>query len=357
MKELGVDIHQDPFTVKITGGTNGDVAGNAMRLLLERCPNVRIRAIAAGAGALYDPEGANGEELKRLVLKHDVVDFDPERLHPGGFIIFRRQYRQDGLRKLRRKLLRTASGVEEAWITTDEFNREFDGLIFSVSTDLFLPCGGRPETIDRSNWQNLFAGDGTPSARVILEGANSYITPDAREGLQKRGVVIIRDASANKCGVISSSYEIIGNLLMTEKEFFKHKEAYVEDVLGILDRRAEEEARLIFKRHRESDGESSYTEISNALSREINGHYARLFHFFQARSDLPAKPVFRKALLNHLPAFVRKKPKYRARVKRLPEKIQYAILAVEIASTIVYHGGWETDLENRLTGYLKTHFS
>jgi glutamate dehydrogenase len=38
MLEQGIDIRRDPFSVKFTGGPNGDVAGNAMRIMLERCP-------------------------------------------------------------------------------------------------------------------------------------------------------------------------------------------------------------------------------------------------------------------------------------------------------------------------------
>jgi len=356
MSELGVDMHRDPFSVKITGGTNGDVAGNCMRLLLERCPQVKICSIAAGAGGLYDPEGVNHEELGRLVLSGDVVDFDPEMLHTGGFILFRRERRKDGLRELHRKVLRNASSFEEHWITADEFHREFEDLVFSVPADLFLPCGGRPETIDENNWQKLFTNGTTPTARIICEGANSYITPEARVELQRRGIVVLRDASANKCGVISSSYEIIANLLMTENEFLTQKEEYVGDVLKILDKRAEEEAKLIFKRYREYGGETFYTEISDALSREINGHYARLFALFHDRPELVEQPLFLKVLLNHLPAFIRETPKYRARVKKLPPKIKYAILASEIASFIVYRGGWEVDFTTRLKGYLKEHF-
>jgi len=357
MREIGVDMHQDPFTVKITGGPNGDVAGNAIRLLLQRCPQVRILSIADGAGGLYDPEGIDREELDRLVLKRDVVDFNGEKLHPGGYILFRRMRRKEGVRELHKKVVRTDSGVEERWITTDEFHRKFDDLIFSVSADLFLPCGGRPETIDETNWQRLFAEDGTPTARVISEGANSFITPLAREEIQKRGVVLLLDASANKCGVISSSYEIIANLLMTEKEFLGHKDAYVKDVLGILDKRAEEEANLIFKRYHENNGQSLYTEISRSISTEINALYGKLFALFQDRPELSDQSLFRKVLLNHLPAFVRENPKYRARIKELPSKIKCAILASEIASTIVYHGGWEIDFETRLKGYLKQQFA
>jgi glutamate dehydrogenase len=153
--------------------------------------------------------------------------------------------------------------------------------------------------------------------------------------------------------VISSSYEIIANLLMTEKEFLTHKEEYVGDVLKILDKRAEEEAKLIFKRYHEYGGESLYTDISDALSREINRHYARLFALFQDRPELSERSLFRKVLLNHLPAFIRETPKYRVRVKKLPPKFKYAILASEIASFIVYQGGWEVDFETRLREYLR----
>ncbi|MBI5586419.1 MAG: NAD-glutamate dehydrogenase [Deltaproteobacteria bacterium] len=357
MKALGLDMRAQPFSVKVTGGTNGDVAGNALKLLLERCPQVTIRAIVAGSGALYDPQGAVGEELRRLLLQRDVVEYDPARLHPGGFILFRREKRKEGLRVLHRKLLRTASGVDEVWITSDEFYRENDTLVFSVPVDLFLPCGGRPETIDGGNWPLLFTQDGTPTARCIVEGANSFITPEARDEIQKRGVVLLRDASANKCGVIASSYEILGNLLMTEKEFLAHKNEYVRDVLALLDQRAEDEANLLFRRHGEHSGKRSLTAISDDISTEINGHYARLFAFFQDRPATLDRPGYRRVILHHLPKFVRENPVYKNRVKHLPVKIKCAVLSVEIASTIVYRGDWEIDFDKRLQEYLKRQFA
>lgn len=355
MKEVGVDILHDPFSMKFTGGPNGDVAGNSMRLLLNRCPHGKVLVILDGTAGLYDPEGADQQALEDIVLRRDLDHFNPEALNPGGFIVLREECREKGLRKLYRKLSRIDSGVKETWITVDELHRDLDRLLFTVSTDLFLPCGGRPETIDSENWRKLFPDEKVPTARVIIEGANSFIGPEAREEIQKKGVVLIRDASANKCGVISSAYEIIANLLMTDKEFLLHKERYVEDVLTILDNRAEEEATLIFKRHRENGRSLLYTEISSAISTEINEHYGKLFSFFEDRQDLLNQPVFRKAILNHLPAFIRESAKYRARIKNLSPKIKSAILASQIASSIVYHGGWEVDFENRLKHYLKKH--
>ena len=38
---------------------------------------------------------------------------------------------------------------------------------------------------------------------------------------------------------------------------------------------------------------------------------------------------------------------------RLRQKIKWAILAVEIATRIVYRGGWEQDFENRLRSDVK----
>lgn len=357
MREQGVDIRKDPFSVKFTGGPNGDVAGNAMRILLERCPRVAVRLIVDGTGAVVDPGGLDRGELSRIVLKEDVEGFDPSRLSPGGFLLYRNARRTEGLRELYKRVERTVAGVTEAWVTLDEFYKEFADLPFTVPADLFIPAGGRPETVDRSNWERFFAPDGTATARVIVEGANSFITPEARTLLQGKGVVVIRDASANKCGVISSSYEIIANLLLREREFLAHKEAYVADVLGILEQRAANEAELIFRRHREARGKTTFTEISDAISVEINAHYAQLFAFFQSRPDLCNQPLYRRALLAHLPQMIRENGQFRSRVRNLPPKYRAAMLAVEIASMIVYRGGFERNFEDDLRTYVARMFT
>jgi len=355
MAELGIDIYRDPFSVKFTGGTNGDVAGNAMRILLERSPGAAIRLILDGTAALYDPAGADARELSRIVLKTDLDGFDPQALHPGGFMIFRSGSRREGLRELFRKVSRTPDGVVEEWISTDEFSREYAGLPFTVQADLFIPAGGRPETVDKDNWGSYFLPDGTPSAPAIVEGANSFITPEARVQLQRRGVIIMRDASANKCGVISSSYEIIANLLLTEGEFLAQKERYVRDVLEILEKRAADEARLILKRRRDNPT-LICTEISDALSSEINEHYATIFRFFQNRPQLCLQPIYRRAILSHLPRMLREEPKYARRVKNLPPKYLFAILAAEIGSSLVYRGDREADFESTIKGHLLRNF-
>ena len=338
MKELGIDMHTQPFSVKFTGGPNGDVAGNAMRLLLARCPQVQIRLIVDGSGALYDPLGLDRAALEKIVLKSDLDAFDTDALNPGGYLLYRRETRSEGMRKLYRKILQTESGKEEIWMSNDDFYRAYNSLLFTVSADLFIPAGGRPETIDARNVLDFFDGAGNPSARVIVEGANSFITPDARIELQKLGVVIMRDASANKCGVISSSYEILANLMLSDEEFLENKAEYVADVVSILNQLAEQEADLILRRHREAGGGISYTDISNLVSREINTNYARFFDFFESHPDLCLQPDYENAILHSMPRMIRSDATYKQRINRLPVKIKHAIIANTLASSMVYSG-------------------
>ncbi|WP_367618958.1 NAD-glutamate dehydrogenase domain-containing protein [Pelotalea chapellei] len=347
----GIDLTRDVFSLKMTGGPNGDVAGNSLRILLESAPGLQVRLILDGTAAVYSSRGIQSSELQRLCLAHDLDAFSPESLGEGDFILYRTGRRMEGLRETHRKVTRTGGVLLEEWLDIDEFYREYNSLIFTTKADLFIPAGGRPETIDSQNW-NLFLDErGKATSRVIVEGANSYVTPDARVQLQKQGVVIMRDASANKCGVISSSYEIIANLLLSEREFLEHKEQYVRDVLTILEKRAEDEARLILQRYRENGGTLLYTEISDTISHNINGFYTRLFEFFSARPELCLQRPFRQTVLSHLPALLQKSP-FRRRIRKLPIKYLCAILAAEIGSSLVYTGNRDADFEEMVRRHL-----
>lgn len=349
---LGINIARDTFSLKMTGGPNGDVAGNCLQIMLQRCPSMKVRLILDGAAALYDPDGINGNGLSRIVLAHDLDAFDPVFLQEGGFIIYRTGRRMEGLKESHRKVSRVAGELVEEWLDIDDFYRLYNSLVFTVKADIFIPAGGRPETIDAQNWRLFLDKDGDPVSRVIVEGANSFITPEARLHLQKSGVVIMRDASANKCGVISSSYEIIANLLLTEREFLEQKERYVADVLDILKKRAADEASLILRRRRESGNTLLCSEISETISQNINSLYSRLFEFFSARTELCLQPPFRQAVINHLPRMLQETPAFRQRVKKLPNKYLCAILAAEIGSSLVYTGSRDADFEDMIRRHL-----
>jgi len=353
MAEQGIDIRRDRFSIKLTGGPGGDVAGNCLQILLANCPKARVVLILDGTAAAYDPNGLDREELQRITLQQDLDGFDPSRLGPGGMMIFRTGKRMEGLRELHRRTERRTDGpLQESWVPLDDFYREYGSLTFKVEADLFIPAGGRPETIDAQNWQEFLKPDGSPTAPVIIEGANSFITPQARQHLQKAGVILMRDASANKCGVISSSYEIIANLLLTKKEFLAHKERYVQDVLEILRKRAGDEARLILRRWQEAEGGQTYTDISDLISQNINSFYHRLFQFFTNRPELCLQPPFKAALLRHLPRILQTETRFRRRIVSLPAKYLAAILAAEIGASLVYTSNRDDDFEEMVRRHL-----
>lgn len=348
----GINIKNDPFSLKMTGGPNGDVAGNSLRILLNSCPAVQIRLIQDGTAALYDPNGINHDGLRDILLKHDLDAFNPQLLGEGGFIIFRSGRRLEGVKESHRRFSCADTVILEDWLDIDDFNRLYNNLVFEVKADLFIPAGGRPETIDGQNWRLFLDEKGVPSSGVIIEGANSYITPEARVQLQMSGVVLMRDSSANKCGVISSSYEIIANLLLSEREFMEQKEIYAADVLAILEKKAADEARLILRRRLESGGTLFYSEISETISQNINSLYSRLFEFFSARPELCLQAPFRQAILSHLPRILSESAAYRKRIKSLPQKYLCAILAAEIGSSLVYSGSRDADFEDMIRRHL-----
>jgi glutamate dehydrogenase len=97
------------------------------------------------------------------------------------------------------------------------------------------------------------------------------------------------------------------------------------------------------------------TEISDAVSTEINANYARLFRFFQSRPQLCLQEPFRRAILAHLPALLQRAP-FRKRLSRLPAKYRSAILAAEVGSSMVYRGDEESGFEDTLRLHLERHF-
>ena len=124
-----------------------------------------------------------------------------------------------------------------------------------VEADAFIPAGGRPNTIDIHNYKHFLKANGTPSAPLIVEAANIFITAEARDALfREAGVLIVKDSSANKCGVICSSYEIAAAMLLSEEEFFENKEKIVNEVLTKLRYLAKLEAELLFREFEANTG-------------------------------------------------------------------------------------------------------
>ena len=191
---LDINPLKDSFTVKLTGGPDGDVAGNEINILFrEYGDNVKVVGMCDHTGSLEDPDGIDREELLRLFHSSlPLGDFDTGKLGPEGN-------------------LHTVDTEEGVKMRNTMHNR--------VKADAFIPAGGRPNTIDASNYRQFLHSDGKPSSPLIVEGANLFVTAEARQKLfEEAGVIVVKDSSANKAGVICSSYEICAAMLLSEEE-------------------------------------------------------------------------------------------------------------------------------------------
>ncbi|QSH41019.1 NAD-glutamate dehydrogenase [Lentisphaerota bacterium ZTH] len=332
LRELNIDPFNDEFSIKISGGPYGDVAGNELALLLAKengkylYKNARIVAITDGPAAVYDPAGLDNEELERLVLRENLDGFSPEKLKgEGAYMVFSKPVTVDGLS--RHRLVYVKNGkVKEKMISRDEFMSYFQDNMYNYA-DVFIPCGGRPSTIDISNWQD-YCPNGSNSSMAIVEGANSFITPEARVKLQDAGIIIVKDASANKCGVITSSYEIMSGLMLDHEEFKADKKELVQEIMHKLKNHAEREAEWLFKQF--NMGEHTMTELTELLSRQINAKNEEISAYLAQHQNMIQDNI----ILEHLPHIFAKK--YADRISRLPQEYKKAIVSVELATRIVY---------------------
>jgi glutamate dehydrogenase len=311
LEALGIDPRRQPFTLKLTGGPDGDVAGNEIRIAFrEFGAMVKVVGVADGLGCAEDPRGLDRDELLRLVNEgRPIVAFDRRKLGPEG-------------------RLASVSDPDGVRLRNEMHNR--------VVADAFIPAGGRPETINGANWSRFLGPGGRPSSRLIVEGANLFITQEARRKLAQAGVVIIKDSSANKCGVICSSYEVMASLLISDEEFLAIKPQFVAEVLDRLRSVARLEAHLLFEavRHRP---DTPPFELGILVSQEIN-RLAGAIAAQYGRLEGEHPDVVRATVLAYLPPILARTAGDRV-FTQLPPDYRAQLVCTSIAAGLVYGEG------------------
>lgn len=315
-----------------TGGPDGDLGSNEIKISRDRTV-----AVVDGSGVLYDPAGLDRAELLQLAQKRQMVcNFSTARLGRGGFRV---------LIDERNVTLPTGEHVDDGLRFRNEFH------LHPLSTaDLFVPCGGRPEAVDIHNVERLFApgpdGKPLPRFRYIVEGANLFFTQDARLRLEAAGVIIFKDASANKGGVTSSSLEVLAALAFTDDEFARHMQVdagvvpdfyndYVRCVHAIIERNAALEFDCIWREHQRAP-QRPWSVISDDLSLAI----LRLSADAQRSDALYGNVPLRRAVLARaFPPLLIQRLSLDLLLHRLPENYLRALFGSYLASRFVYHYG------------------
>lgn len=341
LKYIGIDPYKDKFTVKISGGPDGDVAGNQILNLLRYYPNTaKLLALTDVSGTIYDPEGLKLEILADLFHQTKPIRYyPPAELHDNGFLVDRESNRMKNNLVQQTLCWKKIDGkVVEEWHSGNDMNSLWRNNLHSVPVDVFIPAGGRPKTLNSSNVKDFLDANGKPTARAIIEGANLYLDNDARHFLEARDVLIIKDSSANKTGVICSSFEVLCGLTLGDEKFVEYKPVLVEEILVRLKRCAASEAKLLLSTFSEKGGR--LTDISDTVSSRINMFFDQLLNYLEdvtLPDDDPENPLIRCFLSYCLPTL--RKKFQDSLLKQIPQNHKKAIIACFLSSEIVYQRG------------------
>lgn len=337
---LGVDETQ--ITKVQTGGPDGDLGSNEIIIAKDKTV-----AVVDGSGVAYDPNGLDREELVHLArLRIPIGNFNKDKLSDD---------KKAFLYNITDKNIDLPNG--EHFKTGVELRNAFPQLEYCAG-DLFVPCGGRPATVNMSNIHTMFNYQKEPKFKYIVEGANLFFTDDARRVLEEAGVHLFKDASTNKGGVTSSSLEVFAALCMDPKEHDQlltipdstlpppeFYQQYVSEILAVIQHNASMEFSAIWKANHETlaaDGDGYVLKIdaTQLLSKKINSlkeYTMKVFSEKNPENDWLVRAVLRRAI----PRLLLVHCGIDKILGRVPEAYILAVCATWIANTFVYKYGLE----------------
>ena len=321
-------LNRDPAKVRKlqTGGPDGDLGSNEILL-----SNEKYIAIVDGSGVLVDPRGLNADELVRLAKQRMTIShFDAAKLSSEGYRVL----------------------VDETNVKLPTGELVHNGTTFrnlfhlrgGQQYDVFVPCGGRPESIDIETATKLIV-DGKTVVPYIVEGANLFITQDAKLKLEKAGCVLYKDASANKGGVTSSSLEVLASLSFDDAGFIEHMcvradgttpafyTAYVREVQAIIKKNAELEFEAIWREHQRTG------EARSVLSDTLSVAITQLDEELQGTGLWDDAGLRRSVLSEALPGLLLDQLGLDKMLERVPDGYLRAIFGSYLASRFVYDYG------------------
>lgn len=321
-------LELDPSKVRKmqTGGPDGDLGSNEILL-----SNEKYTSIVDGSGVLVDPNGIDRDELIRLAKKRVMISqFDLTKLSKAGYRVL---VDENNVKLPNGEIINNGS------LFRNTFHLRDTGL-----TDSFVPCGGRPESIDLSTVSKLIK-NGKSTIPYIVEGANLFITQDAKLRLEAAGCILFKDASANKGGVTSSSLEVLASLSFDDEGFVQNMcvggdgkppefyQAYVKAVQEKIKENARLEFEAIWREHKETKIPRS--TLSDTLSVAIT----RLDEELQKTDLWKNEKLRRSVLTDALPKLLLDKIGLDLIIKRVPENYLRAIFGSYMASRFVYEFG------------------
>lgn len=319
------------------GGGDGDLGSNEIKLSGDE----KYVGIVDGFGCIVDEDGIDKQELLRLANnRFGNNKFDKSKLGPKGYAIM-----------IEDKDFKLPNGevIHSGIQFRNQFHLKLQEIYPPNFINLWVPCGGRPNSIDVTTVNSLIdPKTGKSIIPIIIEGANLFITQAAKYILEEAGAIVLKDASANKGGVTSSSLEVLAALSFNDAEFSKNMcmnpetkilptfyQNYVKEVQSIIVKNAENEFNMLWKLKKESG--KSFADLSDELSVAIN----TLGDELSSSKELWEDDVeFRNIVLkNALPKLLLNEIGLDEILQRVPQAYLKAIFATKLASEFVYTRG------------------
>ncbi len=334
---------EEDLNLAITGGPDGDLGANEIQ-----CYKGKICLIIDGGSILFDPEGLDKKELRKLAFHRNThprinsLGYPVEKLSKKGFMV-----------PLRGEKITLPDGtfIEEGALfhrnfLTDPANRKY---IQEANIQAFIPCGGFKDTINQGNVRDFL--NNFAELKFIVEGANVFFSDGARRQIYAQGIKHMKDSSCNKGGVFSSSIAevltafLLGNdyddMLLNNKE---NMWSLVRDVMTLVARYASQEALMLLKLN-ERDKETPLFSFSEISSEDIFALQDKL----EANIDtlLAEKEIVEAVLTEYIPPILVEKIGMEKILDTLamPELQSYrnTILTKKTASMAYYKFGSEWD--------------
>lgn len=340
---------EEDLNLMITGGPDGDLGANEIQ-----CYKGKICLIIDGGSILFDPEGLDKKELRKIsFMRNDSprvnsLGYPAHKLSKSGFqvpLAGSNVPLPDG------RIVDDCALFHRTFLTAPE-NR---GYLEQANIQAFIPCGGFKDTINRGNVKNFT--ENFCELRFIVEGANVFFDDSARRYIAtKTSVKQIKDSSANKGGVFSSSIaEVLTAFLLGDSyesqllEDHDTQWGLIKDIMTLVSRYASQETKLLLQLH-EATPETPLFDLSVTTSEQIFKLQDLVEPHVEELSE--NNDILSGVLQDYIPPVLTKKLGLDTIIEHLgsPELRPYrnAILSKKIASMAYYKYGthWDTFLKD-----------
>ncbi len=259
---------EEELNLMITGGPDGDLGANEIQ-----CYKGNICLIIDGGSILFDPDGLDKKELRKLAFARNSQPRLNSLAYPDAMLS------KDGFKvPLNAKNFSLPDGtvIEDGALFHRSFLTGADTRKYLDKAKIraFIPCGGFKDTINHSNVKQFLQN--FAELWCIVEESNVVFDDSARRYIAtETAVKQIKDSSANKGGVFSSSIAEVFTAFLLGDKYEDELEGeggikwgLIRDLMALVEQYASLETDMLLKLH-EQDPETPLFVLSEQSSESI----------------------------------------------------------------------------------------